>query len=80
MLRRQLRPALGDAGLLRRYPEQFFHLLGKNSVAAHARVEIGVVELAAAHGADAIQHLFLPLGKVLLEPQLEQGLDRERQS
>lgn len=50
----KLRPALMDSRLFARQAEQPGHLFGKNSLASHPAVKSGVVEPAAANGADAI--------------------------
>src|SRR4051812_31692174 len=54
------------------YGEELGDVPGDDSLSPHARPEPGVVELAAAHRADAPQHLVFPLGEVAGQPVLEE--------
>src|SRR5690606_34389031 len=46
--------------------------VGPQAFSVHARGEICIVIFSAAHGADAVQHPFGALGKMHLQPLLEQ--------
>ena len=60
--------------------EQRLDLFGKNPFANHPFAEPGIIQLAAANGADAIEHLFLFLREMARQPLLEQRRDRVRQA
>src|SRR5439155_739774 len=63
VFRRQLRPALVDARFFTRQLKQFRHLLGENSFALHSALEVRIVELAAANGANTVENFFFPIRK-----------------
>ncbi len=60
--------------------EELLDLIGGDALAAHARAEGGVVELAASHVADATEHAFLRVGHMFLEPGGEDVLHAMRQA
>src|SRR5205085_9625121 len=61
-----------DAGATTTDFEQGGDLLGKNSFAGHARVPLRIVQTVSPEMPDPAKHLFFPLGKMLLQPMLEQ--------
>jgi hypothetical protein len=50
---------LGETHFVAGNVEHLRNLVGENPLAAHAGTETGIVEFAAADGADSIQYLFL---------------------
>src|SRR6266404_2475 len=52
--------------------EHRLDLLSEHALTLHPRTEVRIVQLSTAHLANAIQHLFLSIGKVLFQPPLEQ--------
>src|SRR5215204_71437 len=70
---RELREAsLPHAGPAAAYGEELGDVPGEEPLAPHPRSEAGVVELAAAHRTDAVQHLLFPFGEVAGQPVLEE--------
>src|SRR5215217_1940128 len=70
---RELREAsLPHAGPAAAYGEELGDVPGEEPLAPHPRSEAGVVELAAAHRTDALQHLLFPFGEVAGQPVLEE--------
>lgn len=51
--------------------KESFNLIGKNSLALHARGKIGIIEFAVPHGSDAIKNFCRPARLMLLKPRLE---------
>src|SRR5690606_23908474 len=79
MLRREFYPPAIETRLSARELEHVPRLLGVDSLAPHTAVKIRAVQLPAAHGADAVQHLVLPVGEMPPEPRLEYIGDTVRQ-
>src|SRR5512138_2495295 len=60
--------------------ENLRDLIREDAFATHSRAEAGIVEFAAADGADAAEHFVFLLREVLIEPPLEQFLVRVGQA
>ena len=71
---------VGDARLAASDGEHRFDLLGENPFTAHARAESSVIQLAAADGANTIEHLLFSGGKMPSQPLLEQRRHRVGQT
>jgi hypothetical protein len=74
------RALLGDARPLPRHPEELADLRGVGPASAHPAAEARVVQAPAAHLADPVQDLLLPLRQVVREPFLEERRHRMGQA
>ena len=78
VLGRESVPLPTDSRLAAGVLEEGRDLLGEDAFALHAASEAAVTDVATAQRADAIHHLVLAVGKVPLEPVLEELRDRTR--
>src|ERR1700692_3301773 len=61
-----------DAGVALGDLENALDLVGKDASAAHPCAKFRVIQFAAAHGADAVEHLVFAIGKMFSKPLLEE--------